>query len=89
MPISHGLDARGSAASSYFLSQFFGASVATAGPAVRSARRTARRITYYYSLPAGCVTRIVGGVRYSYCRGVYYQQVVDDAGVTAYIVVNP
>ncbi|MEO1702572.1 MAG: hypothetical protein AAFR71_11015 [Pseudomonadota bacterium] len=71
------------------LAELFGAKVAAAGPAVRAARRTARRVTYYYSLPAGCVSRVLGGVRYSYCGGVYYQQVVDDAGVTAYIVVNP
>ncbi|MEO0882676.1 MAG: hypothetical protein AAFY34_08060 [Pseudomonadota bacterium] len=64
------------------------------GVARRTTRRTARRVTrrhaYYYSLPAtGCVVRLVGGVRYSYCGGVYYKTTIDDAGKTAYIIVTP
>ena len=66
-----------------------GVSEASAGPAIRSARRTARRHVYYYSLPPGCVTRVVAGVRYRYCSGVYYQVVTDESGKTAYIIVNP
>ena len=65
---------------------------AHAGPVRRTARRTARRVarrSYYYSLPRGCVRRVVGGVRYSYCGGLYYHATTDNAGKTAYIIVNP
>jgi hypothetical protein len=64
-----------------------GISAAEAGPVVRSNRRQARR--YYYSLPKGCVARTVAGVLYSYCGGIYYQNVIDDDGKTAYIIVTP
>jgi len=75
------------------IGKIFSVATAEAGPVVRSARRTSRRVTrrhaYYYSLPAGCVTRVVGGVRYSYCGGVYYKRTTVSSGRTAYVIVNP
>lgn len=66
-----------------------GVSAAHAGPAVRKKRRTVRRHAYYYSLPRGCAARVIGGIRYHYCGGIYYQPLLDDAGKSAYIIVNP
>ncbi len=54
----------------------------------RSSRRVARRITRRFvrrhRLPSGCAWR----APYHYCRGVYYQPIVE-SGTTVYIIVYP
>lgn len=65
----------------------FGTSVAFAGPAVRAARRTARRTTYAVATRtsiAACAVR----APYWYCDGAYYRKQVIE-GKTVYVVVNP
>ncbi|MEL6200888.1 MAG: hypothetical protein AAFR39_00870 [Pseudomonadota bacterium] len=89
LPAAGGVNTSQHTGSTMQFSEVYGLSSAFAGPAVRSARRSERRTTYYYSLPAGCVTRVVRGVRYSYCDGLYYQAVVDASGIDAYIIIYP
>ena len=50
-------------------------------------RHDNRHHQYFRALPRGCSIVIRHGQRYSFCGGVYYQEVLD-GGLTAYIIVN-
>ncbi len=58
----------------------------------QAVRRVERRYDnnhhhFFRALPRGCSIVIRHGQRYSFCGGVYYQEVFD-GGLTAYIIVN-
>jgi hypothetical protein len=62
-----------------------------AGVHRRTRRRTARRVavgTRVYTLPAGCTTVIMRGVRYHSCGGVYYRPYYE-GNTVVYVVENP